>query len=161
MLRDDQPHRCRWQGETTACAFGSYIDAKPRYPGLPDDRSFVAVFDVECLPGLITHEMRISLDEGVPTKFALVKVNEGDAVSDLRFFRKGHDPISIVTAQERLDPDIAPVISRKVRIRLGVWVGGRNVAKLWMKFTWSGKDRVVRAAVAADYESHEIKASLT
>lgn len=108
-----------------------------------------------------TQEEHVNLDEGVITKFALAEVNVGDAVSDIRFFRKGHDPISIVTAQERLDPDIAPVISRKCRIKLGVWAGGRKVAELWMKFTWSGKERIVRAVVAADYESREIKASLT
>ena len=60
MSRNDQPYRCRWHGETSARAFGSYIDAKPRRLSLPDDRTLVAVFNVEVLPGLVTHEMGIS-----------------------------------------------------------------------------------------------------
>ena len=46
-------------GETTTCASGSHVQAKPRCLGPPDDRALVAVLDVECWPGLIAHGMGI------------------------------------------------------------------------------------------------------
>ena len=59
MFGINQPGRSGWYCKATASAFWADVQSESRRFDSPDDRSFVAVLDVEVLPVLIAHGGRI------------------------------------------------------------------------------------------------------